>query len=40
MSFIDSHRDITDTDIEDRQTVILHRYFMLKLIYKFDLPDI
>jgi hypothetical protein len=30
---ISVHRNITDTYIEDRQTIILHRYFMLKLIY-------
>jgi hypothetical protein len=36
---ISLNRTITPTYIEDRQTVILHRYFMLKLIYnlrKFD----
>jgi hypothetical protein len=27
------HRDITDTYIEDVQTVVLHRYFMLKFTY-------
>ncbi|GAA4308545.1 TonB-dependent receptor [Compostibacter hankyongensis] len=26
-------REITDTYIEDRETIVLHRYFMLKLIY-------
>lgn len=30
---ISVQRNITDTYIEDRQTTILHRYFMLKLIY-------
>jgi hypothetical protein len=27
------HRNITDTYIEDTQTIILHRFFMLKFIY-------
>jgi hypothetical protein len=30
---ISVRRNITDTYIEDTQTIILHRYFMLKFIY-------